>query len=144
MNDPVAYRASALLCPHCEQPLRPVTVPEAVVDLCDDCGGAWFDWHDGDAPGLAQALHRAPDRAAPDEPASPPGPCPRCALPLTAESFLGDGPVVDRCPGCLGLFAPSASLAALAALADQHQRAPSAPPSFWTRLCQSLRHLLTT
>ena len=32
MHDPVAYRASAPLCPPCERPLRPVNVPEAEID----------------------------------------------------------------------------------------------------------------
>ena len=142
MHDPVGYRAAALLCPQCERPLRPISVPGAEVDRCDDCHGAWFDWLDGDGPELARSLGPTGDDPAEDPAIAAPlaGPCPRCARPLEAESFLGTGPRVQRCPGCQGMFVPASSLAALAALGARFD--DPAPASFWARLQAALRRLL--
>ncbi len=89
---------------------------------CEACFGIWLAWWSGEASGVARLvpLH---GEAAPVGQRG--GACPRDGTPLTARAYLDTGPEVERCPTCLGLFAPRAKVRALAAF---HERMPPDPP----------------
>lgn len=135
-----AYRSESLQCPTCPDLLRAIPLGGVIVDVCDGCGGVWFDWFDGDVPSLAVEISqqaRAPSGA----PAEGCLACPRCGVALHDESFQGQGPGVLRCPSCQGIFVPHGALAPLAALASLPEDAPR-DTSFWSRLWLALRGLL--
>jgi len=50
--------------------------------------------------------------------------CPRDGTPLEPHAYLDVGPTVQRCPTCLGLFAPRAQIEPLQRF---HERMPSMP-----------------
>ena len=94
---------------------------------CDACRGIWVDWWDGEASGIA--------RTVPAHPSATPGgqkggACPRDGTPLIDRPYLDAGPVVERCPTCLGLFARREQVRPLA---EFHERIPfDAPePILW-------------
>jgi|GEM_PF-927672 len=134
-----AYRDAPLSCPSCPEQLRPVQVQESTVDLCDHCGGVWFDWYDGDTPSLARevdALERLPE----GRPAGGQLACPRCSVDLVDESFQGKGPPVLRCASCQGVFVPRSAIALVAALADVPDEGER-DASFWGRLMAFFRRI---
>src|SRR2546430_10112745 len=107
-------RGTFLVCPACAGPMseRRVIEEDAVdVDVCESCRGVWFDWFDGDAGAVANRIP-AIEIAAPSGRSG--GACPRDGAPLATQPYLDAGPNVERCPTCLGLFAPSAVIPALA------------------------------
>lgn len=97
--------------------------PASLIQLCESCHGAWFEWFDGETSGLAQ---RVPilDGDAPR--ARSGGICPRDGARLETQPYLDGGPAVDRCIDCLGLFAGRAQLAELAAF-HEHMPEGSGP-----------------
>lgn len=101
-------RGAILACPACRGPMRehPVGDEAALIDVCEQCRGVWFDWWDGESSGLlAQLPSHDGTRAGRSG-----GPCPRDGAPLFAHPYLERGPMVERCPSCFGLFAPAAQL----------------------------------
>lgn len=112
-------RGGFVTCPACRGPMSEVRLPatEVAVDVCEVCRGVWFDWFDGETSALATEL----DTHAVAAPSSTIGPCPRDGGGLEAHPYLDQGPLVFRCPTCLGLFAPRAQIAALQAF---HRRMP--------------------
>jgi Zn-finger nucleic acid-binding protein len=91
---------------------------DIAVDVCVACRGVWFDWFDGETSALATRL----DTDASTAPSSVAGPCPRDGTPLEPHPYLDVGPLVQRCPTCLGLFAPRSQIGALQRF---HERMPS-------------------
>ena len=89
---------------------------------CEACFGIWVDWWSGEPSGVARLVPVL-------DPGGPVGKrggaCPRDGDALVLRPYLDAGPVVERCPTCLGLFAPRARVAALAAF---HERIPFDPP----------------
>ena len=92
-----------------------------VVSRCQDCQGVWFDWFDGETSRLA---HRMELLGGPTPLMRKSGNCPRDNALLEMHAYLDAGPPVARCPQCLGLFAGSSQLAALA---EFHERIPASP-----------------
>ncbi len=129
-------RGGFLVCPACNGQLVEIRVGEeqVAIDRCMTCQGVWFDFFDGEASALARHVTVLPlggfEHAAP-------GACPRDGAQLTAQPYLdAHGPVVERCPSCLGLFARRERIAALR---DFHERMPDPIPpmllhSIWARL----------
>ncbi|GDX78966.1 hypothetical protein LBMAG42_07770 [Deltaproteobacteria bacterium] len=80
-------------CPRCRLPLR----AEAGVDLCDQCGGVWFDRGE-----LEAAIEAAPPQgavpAARPEPAVRYLPCPRCTTLMNRKAYERiSGVTLDHC-----------------------------------------------
>lgn len=101
------YRDNAILrCPACSAVMIEQAITEAVIDVCDECGGVWADPEDGDIATVATQAH-VPEL---DEEAarSLPSTCPRCAgamVPWTAG-----GVTLGRCGACSGTFVPRNAL----------------------------------
>jgi hypothetical protein len=120
-------RGAFLTCPACGGPLGERGDERREFHVCDACHGVWLDWYGEEASRMAQLVPPAPR----DGPAGRPGgACPRDGAALVQRPYLDSGPVVERCPVCLGLFAPRAQVAPLAAF---HERIPvdSPEPIVW-------------
>ena len=122
-------RGAFLSCPACTGPLAEWRadsdeddVSEAVVFACGACRGVWLDWFGEEPTRVARRVEPAPGNG-PEGRAG--GSCPRDGSALVLRSYLDAGPVVERCPTCLGLFASRAQLAPLAAF---HERIPFEAP----------------
>jgi hypothetical protein len=94
--------------------------PTATVEVCESCHGVWFDWFVGEASALARYLQPRAGRAA-----CRPAICPRDGAELIEQPYLDSGPLVHRCPTCLGLFVRPDRLRALQ---DFHTAMPDRPP----------------
>ncbi|MEO6951133.1 MAG: hypothetical protein ABI321_04905 [Polyangia bacterium] len=81
----------------------------APMSLCSSCCGVWFDWWAGEASGQPHGD----------------GACPRDHTSLVSQPYLDKGPLVRRCPRCMGLFARREQVDELAHFAE---RLPEAPP----------------
>lgn len=144
MQDAQGYRDAALCCSGCGAEMVARDVEESTIDVCEGCGGVWLDWFDGEATELARQAAPLP----PIESAPPPlsrHSCPRCVVALDRESFLGQGPDVLRCSGCMGLFVPRTSFDDLLAIkpADADEPPPSIHPRGWpARMLARVRALL--
>ena len=86
------------------------------------CHGVWIDWWDGEPSDIARGC-RARRHA--DPAAQRGGACPRDGTTLVERPYLDAGPVVERCPSCLGLFARRELVRPLAAF---HERIPDEAP----------------
>jgi hypothetical protein len=89
---------------------------------CTGCFGIWLDWWSGEPSGLARLV---PPHDAGGPVGKRGGACPRDGDSLVPRAYLDAGPVVERCPTCLGLFAPRAKVPLLAAF---HERMPADAP----------------
>jgi Zn-finger nucleic acid-binding protein len=112
-------REGYLVCPGCGGLMLSLDSAGA---RCQSCFGVWFDWFDGETSGLAQ---KVPRLDAAETRARSGGSCPRDGARLEPHEYLDGGPLVDRCPECLGLFAARAQLLALA---EFHERMPADSP----------------
>jgi hypothetical protein len=105
---------------------RPTEVGSAGSDdwycECGSCHGIWVDWWRGEASGIARRVPPRPGQAPVGQRG---GACPRDGTTLVERPYLDSGPVVERCPTCLGLFARRAQVAPLAAF---HERIPVEAP----------------
>ena len=128
-------RGAFLSCPACTGPLAEWRSSdehddgrgENVAFACGACRGVWLDWFGEEPTRVARRVEPAPGNG-PEGRAG--GSCPRDGSALVLRPYLDSGPVVERCPTCLGLFASRAQLAPLAAF---HERIPfDAPePIIW-------------
>jgi Zn-finger nucleic acid-binding protein len=91
-------------------------------DQCIGCHGVWVDWWSGEASGIAR---RVPARPGSAPTGTRGGVCPRDGTELVEREYLDTGPVVERCPTCLGLFARREQIGELASF---HERIPMEPP----------------
>jgi Zn-finger nucleic acid-binding protein len=114
------YRSTAPVCPGCPGLLEPRALRDVEIDVCESCGGVWFDWFDGELTSLARRARvvgprvttprddgRVRDRA-----------CPRCLDPLQADTVHETE--VLRCASCAGVFVSREATETLA-----HVHAPS-------------------
>ena len=139
MTDP---RGAYLGCPACGGAMdeRRRADEDDFYYECGACRGIWVDWWDGEASGIA--------RTVPAHPGTTPGgqkggACPRDGTPLIDRPYLDAGPVVERCPTCLGLFARRDQVRALA---EFHERIPcDAPePIVWVGWLERFWHAFIT
>lgn len=106
---------------------------------CTSCHAIWLDWWRGEASGLARNVPPL-GVGSPGAPAGRRGgACPRDGTALVERPYLDSGPVVERCPTCLGLFARRELVAPLAAF---HERIPvDAPePILWVSWLERFWH----
>lgn len=81
-------------------------IEQAMIDVCEECGGVWADPEDGDIATVATQAH-VPEQL--DEPTLPPSTtCPRCAGQLAP--WTADDVTLSRCEGCGGTFLPRAAI----------------------------------
>ncbi len=119
---PTGYRSGPLRCPECGACMSERPSDTASVDVCDDCGGVFVEWFDGE---VSAALSGAAIPASPlAVRASGDGNCPSCRVPLSSMPYPDpSGVVVARCGQCAGTFVPRASFDAIVALgAPQGER----------------------
>ncbi len=109
-----------MTCPRCgTRTLNSVdTVEGPTLDFCRDCGGVWFD---RDELSAFLSWKRMPE---PIERAADLIDCPRCAAPtLSGFSFTEDGPLLDRCTRCGGVWCDQGEVAALKGLSPRARTA---------------------
>ena len=101
------------------EPAMPMSTADRVppLSLCGACFGVWFDWWAGEAAAIARALLRLPRSRR--TPARGDRACPRDGVTLESHAYLDVGPVVRRCPRCMGLFATRAQLDELATFGER-------------------------
>jgi hypothetical protein len=94
---------------------------------CESCHGIWVDWYREEPSMIARRVPSRPSHASRGQRG---GACPRDGTALTERPYLDAGPVVERCPTCLGLFARPAQVRALASF---HERLAFEPhePIMW-------------
>jgi Zn-finger nucleic acid-binding protein len=110
-------------------------IEQAIIDVCDECGGVWADAEDGDIATIATQAH-VPEHADEAE-AGLATACPRCArrlAPWTAGSVT-----LDRCGGCGGTFIPRGAIDAAMWLPPD---AGDSPPTGLDGLAGWVRRLL--
>ena len=94
---------------------------------CGACHGIWVDWWHGEASGIARTVPARPEHAATGQRG---GACPRDGSALVERPYLDSGPVVERCPTCLGLFARRAQVEPLARF-HEHIPVEAPEPIVW-------------
>ena len=103
----------ALTCPRCQAALTPSTLGSVTIDVCDACGGHWYDAGElerirelderpkepgGVAPRWVDSKHDAMS-------------CPRCRRPLDTERYAYSSDLIlDRCPNCNGMWVDAGEL----------------------------------
>lgn len=132
-------RGAFLTCPACGGPMAERTLPaldDAAFHECIACFGLWIDWHAGEASQMARLV---PSPPGPAPARAHGGACPRDGTPLGERPYLDSGPLVERCPTCLGLFAARDQVAPLAAF---HERIPvdTPEPIVWVSLLSRFWH----
>ena len=102
----------------------PLSTSERVapVSLCSSCCGVWFDWWAGETAALAKVLSDLPQSTS-GQPHGD-GACPRDQTALVSQPYLDKGPIVRRCPRCMGLFARREQIAELAQFSERLPEAP--------------------
>jgi hypothetical protein len=103
---------------------------------CGACHGIWVDWWDGEASGLAR---RVPPRDGAAPTGKRGGACPRDGASLVDRPYLDSGPVVERCPTCLGLFARREQVPELAAF-HEHIPVDAEYPIVWVGWLERFWH----
>lgn len=142
--------------------MRAEPVPSAEVDVCDQCGGLWIDWFDGNIETLATEaeaarVHRGtpppgviPAHASPmRDPRAPSkgsNACPRCMQMLIPELYkfqdaseaeLLNGVELLRCTDCAGSFVPRPSAHLLLARVTEPRTV-----TLWEALVAMLKNLV--
>ena len=140
-----AYRGSVAPCPECDRPMREERTPSAEIDVCDECGGVWLDWFDGEPHAVAAEVEER-RRGTPIPPMTARvRRCPRCTRTLDAdvlpwldarEGELDAGVEVFRCGECAGIFLPRSSTHLLHARTTEVQ-----PLTGWAAFVEVLRRI---
>lgn len=93
----------------------------AEIDLCERCGGVFFDFFDGEPGNLSRSLvdlQQTPViRATADQPAR----CPDCDRPMTLTRYMERGPVLRRCDSCVGVFVNHDQIEAMASFVAEER-----------------------
>jgi Zn-finger nucleic acid-binding protein len=131
----VSYRAAALSCPVCTEPLDETESAGATIDVCATCGGVWVDWFDGELIAILRAAPAAAPLPPPAESgaktrgAESGGGCPRCRSPLSHERYWDSEAEILRCADCAGAFVSRDAARIIAGLDPEPTRPPSDPLS---------------
>lgn len=104
-----------MTCPRCSDSLSAVDTEEGpTLDFCRGCGGVWFD---RDELSAFLSWKQEPTR---QEQSTDLTDCPRCATStLTAFTFTADGPRLDGCSSCHGIWCDGGEVAALKTLSPR-------------------------
>ncbi len=136
------YRDAPLKCPACAEMMEERVLSGSTVDTCPKCRGLWVDWFDGEL--LSVIKETAPLSMRPPIAIDPTmAICPRCAQPLTVETF-GNAIMLLRCADCAGCYVPRASFTALMELdlpAHSVHSADVEKQGAFTRLRSTIRKL---
>ena len=89
---------------------------------CGACAAIWVAWWGGEPSGIARTVLPRPPQASWVQRGAR---CPIDDAELVDRPYLDSGPVVARCPTCLGLFARREQVSELAAF---HERIPLEAP----------------
>lgn len=101
-------------CPRCKNELRPVSVKNVTIDVCDSCEGVWFDadelsviiessYEEINKSSVSKSLI-ADKNTAPGSNISEIS-CPRCNISMQNYTYSYDSSVkLDRCPSCYGIW----------------------------------------
>lgn len=118
---------------------RPLSddLDDTQVEVCVECGAAFFDFQDGEPRVLAERVIGSGSVAVRAAIAGTVGECPACGGPLHTAPYLGHGPAVLRCGSCGGCAATRAQLLELVALVDVEPLPPE-PPTLLHRMLRSL------
>ncbi|MCK4753113.1 MAG: rhomboid family intramembrane serine protease [Planctomycetes bacterium] len=104
-------------CPFCSKQLKQVKSKSAVVDVCPDCGGIWFD--SGELADFANALSQSEKITARGRKSLEQKKgkslfkinekvrvCPKCNTELSKFNYASDSNIIlDKCTGCGGIWA---------------------------------------
>ena len=113
-------------CPVCNEALKTITYQKQKVDVCQSCGGVWFDEGEllNTINGLVskdlikgQSVEKAYGKKAiaSEDIEKFKRHCPRCKVELEVVNYSYDSNVfLDRCPNCLGMWADKKELEAVA------------------------------
>jgi Zn-finger nucleic acid-binding protein len=125
---------TVLRCPGlaCGGRMKPQTRLDVTVDLCDRCGGLWFDPEELDRwLGHVDTT----ERPAPESCIPPRGigsrPCPRCDCAMNTAGWTGL--VLDRCGRCGGLFVEARELVRM-----EKEGLPAEAATFESRLTAAM------
>jgi len=85
----------------------------AAVDVCDQCGGVFLEFFDGEpgslARGVLEHLEQVSDAGESGTPT-----CPDCGLPMSSMRYMKTGPRLARCGNCMGVYVTARQLQPLA------------------------------
>ena len=132
-------RDAHLTCPACGDAMawsRPPGEGDDSFWQCTTCAAIWVDWWGGEPSGIARNVVPRPPQSTSGQRGKR---CPVDDSQMVDRPYLDAGPVVARCPTCLGLFARREQVAELAAF---HERIPvDAPePIVWVSVLDRFWH----
>ncbi len=111
------------------------------IDRCRLCHGVFLDFFDGDPSELARLL--AKDIQEGDEVPSASSSlglnCPDCNIAFVASPYCGEGPLVPRCPTCVGVFLSKEQLWALA----QYKETAAEEKDWLAKVVESVQRFFT-
>jgi Zn-finger nucleic acid-binding protein len=97
----------------------PVSGQESArVDHCEQCGGVFLEFFDGDPGDLSRGVLERMLAHSGDHPFRADPPCPDCEIPMVQSRYLDTGPAVARCSRCMGVFATPFQLREVASYSD--------------------------
>lgn len=85
-------------CPKCHATLAYVRREGQLLEVCTQCKGVWFD--PGELTLLIEVYRKIDDQSGVASKVA----CPRCRTELRELAFPGTQVMVDRCPGCQGIW----------------------------------------
>ncbi len=107
---------------------------------CGACRAIWVDWWHGEASSIARSV---PPHAGGAPSGQRGGACPRDGTALIERPYLDSGPVVERCPTCLGLLARREQVGELAAF-HEHIPVDAPEPIMWVSWLERFWHAFIT
>ena len=93
-------------CPECKDAeLIATELKDVIIDICERCGGLWFDHTELATVMSGNEAVRAIEDSIPDayENSTSELKCPKCSVNMR-RNILTEGSRVERCPSCLGTW----------------------------------------
>ncbi len=107
------------------------------IDLCDQCGGAFLEFFDGEPAALSREIRSHLERfQSPLRVGGAPFACPDCRRSMDVHPYLDEGPNIARCNRCMAVFATPEQVRALSRFSFMQD-----PPSWYERLLALLRSI---
>ena len=129
------YRTRLRACPSCDEPMRKVPLKsmrfsDSTIDACDECGGVFLDFFDGEPFAVARdVVKQLEDFESAFRVGGKLLTCPDCGRPMEVHPYVDIGPDLARCNQCMAVFATPAQIRALSRFTIHQDR-----PGFWSRL----------